>query len=183
MRYSTVAIALHWLIAALVAFELGTGISFGRFDPGDSFFFPSAYAMHMSVGIALLVCSVLRVAWRLMHRSPPLPQGMGLASRALAHASHTLLYVYILAVPFTGWVVLSARRKPVLLFDGVHWPTLPWISNLAHPNRTLIHEAALPTHIWLSYAGIGLIVLHVVAALYHHFYKRDDVLRRMLPGA
>jgi cytochrome b561 len=182
MRYDFVAMTLHWVIALLILLDFAFAISFSRFNPGDALYLPSAYALHMSTGLCVLAVSVARVLWRLMHTRPPLPE-MGVALRLLARTSHLLLYVFMLAAPLSGWFVLSLRRQLTSVF-GVFswaWPTLPAIATMTYADRQLYHDSLLPLHVWLSYLGMSLVVVHVVAALYHHLYRRDDVLRRMLP--
>lgn len=180
-RYSTVAMTLHWLIALLILLDFALALSFARFDPGDALYFSFAYAQHMSVGMLVLVLSLLRLLWRLMHRFPPLPADMGGAARGLAKGAHVLLYVFMLAAPLSGWAVLSARLKPPLFLGDIHWPGVPFVMGMSHDQRTVIHNLMLPGHIWMSYIGMSLVGLHLLAGLYHHYYRRDDVLRRMLP--
>lgn len=180
-RYDAVAMTLHWLIAALIVLDFLLAISFSHFDPGDTLYFSFAYDQHMSIGMFVLVFSVLRLIWRLAHRFPPLPAEMGSGMRVLARTSHALLYVFMLAAPISGWVVLSVRKKPPPFFSELHWPAIGPLVDMAHPQRTVIHDAFLPGHIWLSYIGMTLVGVHVLAALYHHYFKHDDVMRRMLP--
>jgi cytochrome b561 len=184
MRYDCVAMTLHWVIAALILLDFAFAISFSQFNPGDTLYLPSAYALHMSTGLCVLALSVARLMWRLMHTHPPLPD-MGVALRWLARTSHFLLYVFMLAAPLTGWFVLSLRRQLTSVFGlfSWAWPTLPAIAAMTRADRQVYHDYLLPLHIWLSYLGMSLVVVHVVAALYHHLYRRDDVLRRMLPWA
>lgn len=182
LRYSSVAMALHWLIAALILLDFALAISFSHFDPGDALYFGFAYAEHMSVGMLVLVLSLLRLIWRLLYRVPPLPADMGMAARFLARGAHALLYVFMLAAPLSGWAVLSLRNKPPVLLGSVHWPNIQFLTDMDHARRSAIHDAVLPGHIWLSYIGITLVGAHLLAALYHHYFRHDDVLRRMLPG-
>src|SRR5579864_5292139 len=107
-RYTSVAITLHWLIALLILGDFALSQSFSRFSPGDALYFTSAYALHMAVGLCILLLTVVRIAWRVTHRLPPLPD-MGLLLRLLARASHLLLYVFMLVAPLRGWLVLSLR--------------------------------------------------------------------------
>lgn len=182
LRYDRVAMTLHWVIAVLILLDFAFAISFSRFNPGDALYLPSAYALHMSSGLCVLALSVARLVWRLMHTHPPLPD-MGVALRWLARTSHFLLYVFMLAAPLTGWFVLSLRRQLTSVFGlfSWAWPTLPAIAAMTRADRVRYHDLVLPLHVWLSYLGMSLVVVHVVAALYHHLYRRDDVLRRMLP--
>jgi cytochrome b561 len=182
MRYSPVAIALHWIVAVLILVDFALAESFSRFNPSDSLYFTWAYPAHMSVGMCVLVLGAGRLLWRGSHAYPSVPQDMNLASRILASATHAMLYVFMVAAPVTGWVVLSVRKKPPVLFGSQHWPNIGYLADLAHAQRAAIHDLLLPGHIILSYVGMGLVALHVIAGLYHHFWRRDDVLRRMLPG-
>jgi len=182
-RYDSVAMTLHWTIALLILIDFALALSFGRFNPGDKLYLPSAYDLHMSTGACILALSIARVAWRLTHKRPPLPD-MGTALRWLARTSHFLLYVFMLAAPLTGWFVLSLRRQATSVFGLFRWkwPTLPSVATLSQQDFEYWQDHLLPTHIWLSYLGMCLVGVHVVAALYHHYYRRDDVLRGMLPA-
>jgi cytochrome b561 len=181
-RYDSVAMTLHWVIAVLIVLDFAFAISFSRFNPGDVLYLPSAYALHMSTGLCVLALSVVRLVWRLKHTRPPLPD-MDVALRWLARTSHFLLYVFMLAAPLSGWFVLSLRRQLTSVFGlfSWAWPTLPAIAAMTRADRVRYHDLVLPLHVWLSYLGMSLVVVHVVAALYHHLYRRDDVLTRMLP--
>jgi len=181
-RYDAVAMSLHWVIALLIVLDFALAISFGRFNPGDKLYLRSAYDLHMAVGLCILALSVARIVWRLTHRHPPLPN-MGLPLRSLARASHFLLYVFMVAAPMSGWLVLSLRHQATSVFGLFRWawPSLPAIAHMARPDRVFWHDHLLPLHIDMSYVGMSLVVLHVSAALYHHFGRHDDVLARMLP--
>jgi cytochrome b561 len=183
LRYGRVAMTLHWLIAALILLDFLLALSFSKFDPGSPFYLSFAYDQHMSVGMMALVLSVFRLGWRLLHRAPPLPAEMGAPLRLLARLSHAALYVFMLGAPLSGWVILSVRKRPPPFAGNLSWPNLQFLTDLDHPHRTVIHQAFLPGHIWFSYAGMTLVALHVLAALYHHYLKHDDVMRRMLPWA
>jgi cytochrome b561 len=173
---------LHWVIALLIMLDFAFALSFSRFDPGDALYLTSAYDLHMATGLCILLLSLVRVAWRLMHRPPPLP-AMGNALRRMAHTSHVLLYLFMIGAPLTGWLVLSLRHQATSVFGLFRWawPSVPAIAHMSHAERQLWHDQFLPLHIRLSYAGMSLVGLHIAAALYHHFVRRDDVLTRMLP--
>jgi cytochrome b561 len=181
-RYDAVAMTLHWVIAALILFDFVCALSFSQFNPGDALFVPSAYALHMSTGLAVLVLSIVRALWRLTHRAPRHPE-MGVALRTLARSSHLLLYVFMVAAPATGWLVLSLRHQATSVFGlfSWGWPTVPAVATMAHAERELYQGQLLALHSRLSYLGMSLVVLHFAAAFYHHLYRRDDILRRMLP--
>lgn len=181
-RYDAVAISLHWVIALLILLDFALAMSFSQFNSGDVLYLPSAYDLHMAVGMCVLMLSVARVIWRLTHRRPPLPE-MAPPLRWLARASHFLLYLFMVVAPVSGWLVLSLRHKAtsVLGLFRWAWPSLPAIAHMARPERVFWHDHLLPLHIRLSYVGMCLVALHVTAALYHHFSRRDEVLVRMLP--
>jgi cytochrome b561/polyisoprenoid-binding protein YceI len=182
-RYDSVAMTLHWAIALLLGLDFAFALSFSHFDPGDVLYLPSAYDLHMSTGACVLALSLARVLWRLTHRHPPLPE-MAAALRVLARISHFLLYVFMVLAPLSGWLVMSLRHQTTSVFGQFSWawPSLPAIATMARADRARYHDALLPLHVWLSYLGMSLVALHVAAALYHQLWRRDAVLRRMLPG-
>src|ERR1700757_3537701 len=181
-RYDSVAMTLHWVIALLLLLDFALAMVFSRFNPGDALYFRSAYDLHMSVGLCVLILTVARVGWRLTHPHPP-PPDMALSLRVLARASHLLLYVFMVVAPASGWLVLSLRHQATSVFGLFRWawPTLPAIATLARPERRSWHDELLSLHTRLSYVGICLVAVHVAAALYHHFGRGDDVLLRVLP--
>jgi cytochrome b561 len=137
--------------------------------------------MHMSVGMAVLALSMSCVAWRLLHEYPVLPRNMQAAARALAKIVHALLYAFIVAVPVTGWAILSVRRAHAAMFGGFKWPVIPYLADMTYDQRVRIGDLLTPIHAKLSYIGMSLVLLHVLAAVFHHFWQRDEVLMRMLP--
>src|SRR5579872_928495 len=180
-RYDTAALSFHWAIAALILADFAFGISFARFDPGDALYFPFAYDMHMRFGMWILVVAVLCVARRVSRPYPgPIPD-MSETMRRLARLAHLSLYGFMVIVPLTGWIVLALRGKPPVLIGNTHWPQIPYLLHLPRPQRVALHDFLLPVHIWLAYFGMGIVAVHALAALYHHFFLRDEVLRRMLP--
>ena len=168
-RYSTVAIVLHWLIALALGFQLALGFSMPKDESGFAL-----YQLHKSVGITILLLSLARLAWRLTHRPPPAVEG-GFQG-FLAKAVHTLLYMFMIGAPLTGWAVVSTSRiqVPTMLWGVIPWPHLP-ISRA-------LHEIAEEGHELLAWAGLALVVLHVAGALRHQLLLKDGLLRRMAPG-
>jgi cytochrome b561 len=181
-RYSNVAITLHWLIALGIIVNIALGLYFAdlpRSDP-DKFFLTQT---HKSIGLTILVLSLIRVAWRLMNPVPPLPASMSPVTRFAAHATHFLLYVLIIAIPLSGWLLVSSSPLglPTMYFGWFAWPQLPYFSDLPRAAKKMwVHEFST-VHVYLAWSAIVLVTLHVVAALYHQFIRRDIVLGRMLP--
>lgn len=169
LRYSAGAIALHWILALALAFQLALGFVI-RPDPAGF----ALYQLHKSVGIAILLLTVVRIIWRLMHK-PPQPVEGGW-QHSLAHAVHIGFYLFLIFTPLSGWAVVSSAsvKVPTLLFGTVPWPHLP-LSGAWESISEDVHE-------WLSWFGIALFVAHVAGALRHHFQLRDGLLSRMAPG-
>ena len=169
-RYTGVAIALHWAIAALIVFNLSLGLAHDSL-PKDWQVMP----VHKSVGLSVLMLTLGRIAWRLAHPAPPLPADLKPLERVAAKASHFLLYAFMLVMPLTGWMMVSGvKRRPLEWFFQFDVPYLPISPQMADFG----HEA----HELLGWAMIALLVVHVGAALRHHMVLRDNVLARMTPG-
>jgi cytochrome b561 len=182
-RYGRVAISLHWLIAAFVVVNIGFGLYMSDLPRSDPNKF-TLIQLHKSIGLTVLVLSVVVVLWRLMNPSPRWPSGMSPAMRMAARASHILLYVLIVAIPFSGWLMVSAsplgNSTPYFFLFG--WPNLPFFAGMTreavHPYREFYETI----HVWLAWSAIVLVPIHVLAALYHQFVLRDHLLARIVPG-
>jgi cytochrome b561 len=179
-RYNLVAMLLHWLMALaiiglIVAGKVMTDLSFA--DPMKF----QLYQLHKSAGITILALAIARIGWRLLHAPPPLPATMQPWERVAAGFTHAAFYVLMIAIPLSGWVMASASPTgiPTLWFDLFEVPALPGLSG--GKDTSDIHDAAQETHELLANLTILLLLLHIGAALKHHFWNRDDVLRRMLP--
>ncbi|MBA4353078.1 MAG: cytochrome b [Novosphingobium sp.] len=174
-RYSRVAIALHWAIAALLAFQLGLG--WRMVDLGSAGAMYAPFQLHKSIGILVLLLSLARIAVRFV-RPRPAAVASGLTGM-LAAAVHAGLYVFMIGGPLTGWVLVSTARLslPTRLFGTVPWPHLPLGNGW--------HEPAEGLHGLLGWVGAALIVLHVAGALRHHLgaQAQPNVLGRMIPAA
>ena len=171
-RYSAPAMLLHWMIAALIfgLFPVGLYMSDLALSPRKI----ELYAWHKWFGITVLLLAVLRLLWRIGHRPPELPASVPRWQAAIADALHRLLYLFILAIPLSGWALSSAAGVQV-----VWWGVLPLPSLLA-PDHALARQLA-EVHEWLNFTMAALVVAHVGAALKHQFVDRDGVLLRMLP--
>ena len=170
-RYSTGAIWFHWIIAALVVFNLVVGL----FHEGV----PALRALmgaHKAVGITVLVLTLGRIGWRLGHVPPPLPTALPGWDRALARAARWGFYALMLAMPLTGWAMVSHGNPPHPLswFGLFDVPLLP----VGEATHSVAHEA----HELLGWLFVGLVLLHIAGALRHHFVLRNSVLGRMIPG-
>ena len=179
-RYGTIAVTLHWLIALAVIGMLIMGkymADLARDDPSRF----DLIQLHKSIGITILVFSVLRLVWRLMNKVPPLPAHMPAWERFAAHASHVLLYVLIIAIPLSGWALASSSPLgiPTIWFGTFEVPYLPGLQGFADQHAA--EGAFRGAHELLGDLMIALLIIHTGAALKHHFWDRDSVLIRMLP--
>jgi cytochrome b561 len=172
LRWGSVAQFLHWVVVVLVITQFVLALIAADLPLGMRKL--AVLARHKSVGITIFMLVVLRLLWRWMNATPPLPSGLKPYERVLAMITHAGLYVLLLAMPLTGWVMSSARNFPVSWFSVLQLP------DLVAPNQTL-YRAMVQTHIALAWTLVAVVGLHVLAALKHHFVLRDDVLRRMLP--
>jgi cytochrome b561 len=172
-RYSTVAIAMHWLIAGLIIANFviaNIAEDMPRAEAG-------AYmASHKALGISILLFSLFRLFWRLGHKPPPLPDSIAGWQAAAGKAVHWLFYFLMIAVPLSGWIMSSAHPKaPPVAFFGLFDATLPTGKN--EQLAGLGHDA----HEVLTKPLFLLIVLHIIAALKHQFVDRLPFIRRMWP--
>ncbi len=183
LRYGTVAMTFHWVIALLVIANICLGLYMGdlpRSDPNKFMIFQT----HKSIGLTVLVLSLLRLGWRLVNPIPPLPAGMPPALRFGARVSHFVLYFLIVFIPLTGWIMVSASAlgNPTLFFGLFDWPNLPLFAGMTREQLHPVHETWETAHVILAWSAIVLLPLHVLAALYHYFIRRDGVLQRMWFG-
>jgi cytochrome b561 len=172
-RYTRVAILLHWLIAALML----TTIPLGLYSADNKGTLADQLTnVHKLIGITILALTLARIGWRLTHRPPPLPEAMAPTLKLVARATHVAFYGILLAMPLSGWWMTSAfpKRHPFGIPGVFDVPFLPVEMGMASAG------AAHEIHEILGWMTIALIVLHVVAALKHHFIDRDDILVRML---
>jgi len=170
--YTRTAVLLHWLTALAIfcAFPLGLYMHELPLSPRKL----QLYAYHKWIGIAVLLLFAIRLLWRLRHRAPPLLPGMPRWQEIAAHAMHHLLYLLMLAVPLTGWLMSSAMGFTVVWLGVIPLPDLVGKDKLLGDALKEIHET-------LNLALLALVMIHIAAALKHHLFECDDTLRRMLP--
>lgn len=181
-RYSTVSIALHWTIAALIVLQVALA---GRMEART----PEAFAvfqLHKSIGITVLLLSLARLAWRLIHPPPPEPETLARWERALSRVVHWAFYAVMIGMPLTGWIMVSTSRivLPTLLYGAIPWPHIPGLADLAPAAKAAWNGAGKDAHHLIIKGFYGLIALHVAGALKHQVLGRDEpILSRMAPGA
>lgn len=173
-RYSLGAIAFHWVIALLIALNFAAA-----WVAEDA---PRAEARqimgnHKAIGITILVLSVLRLLWRLMHKAPPLLESLKPWEAAMAKVVHWLFYVLMIALPLVGWAMhlTETGGLPIRWFGLFDIPSLP-VAKDEH-----LGDVFSDMHQFLATLMLGLAALHVAASLKHIFVDRDGTMRRMLP--
>lgn len=169
VRYSLVARTLHWVMAILILFNLWLGL-FHESLPGAWKVMP----VHKSVGLTVLALTIARLLWRVAHRPPPMPAAMPGWEKAAANVTHGLFYAFMLLVPLSGWIMSSPGDRPL------NWFFLFDVPKFAVAKGDAIVGIAHEGHEIMGYAWAALIVLHIAAALRHHFVLKDGVMRRML---
>ena len=183
-QYSAVAIVLHWAIALAIVALLVAGLwmTDAIKQPESRNFAFKVYQWHKALGLTVLVLTVVRIGWRLINPPPPLPVSMTRFERVASGVAHAGLYTLMLALPLAGWAMVSSSSLgfPTMIFGLFEWPHIPMLAGLEDkkPAEALFKA----THKYLAFGAIGLIGLHVGAALKHQFVNRDGVLARMVPG-
>lgn len=171
-RYGAVAMTLHWVVAALIVTQFT--LAWMADDLPLGMHKLALLARHKSFGMTILMLAALRLLWRMFNPPPQLPVGMTVVERLAARTAHIIFYVLLFAMPITGWLMSSAKNYSVSWFSLFVWP------NLIGPNEEAF-AALKATHEILAWLLFATAILHVLAALKHHIWDKDDVLVRMLP--
>lgn len=171
MRWGRVMRWLHWATAALVFALAAIGLLMT--EMANSLYKVKVYALHKSLGVTVLALTLLRLLWRSFDRCRPQASATLGAQRA-ARIVHVGLYALLIAVPLSGWAFNSAANFALRWFGLINLPRLVPPSQAWKLWLRILHES-------LFWALAVLVLVHVVAALWHHFVLRDAVLARMLP--
>lgn len=173
LRYNNGAVTLHWLTIALVLVQLYLGFTFADMVRGPAR--TELFTWHKTIGATILVVSLIRLAWRLMHRPPPFPESLPRWERIAAVWNHRAFYVLLIALPLTGLATVSAGHSGVTrLAGGIPLPLIPGLSESAGDAFGGAHEL-------LVIVTLALLALHVAAALKHQFVDHARASGRMPP--
>ncbi len=172
-KYSKVAIALHWILAALII----SNFVLAQLAEGVPRELRGAYMdPHKAIGITVLLLSLFRLYWRMGHKPPPLPDAIGGWQARLGRLVHGLFYFLIIAVPLSGWIMSSMHpQAPPVSYFGLFEASLPF--GKSESVAGIGHDA----HEILTKPLFILILLHILAALKHQFADRLPFIQRMLP--
>ncbi len=172
-RWGHLSQALHWIMVVLIAWLAWLGLTMTDLPLGPQKI--HTYALHKSLGLTVLALATLRLVWRLFAGRPAHVAGVPDWQHRIASLTHAALYVLLFAIPLSGWLFNSASGFPLQWFGLFNLPAL------ADRDKALA-AIAKDTHETLFWALAVLVAMHAAAALHHHFVKKNDTLRRMLPG-
>lgn len=171
-RYSNVSLAFHWGIALLVVSQI---VLIMLHDATEGPMSREYVQIHKSVGLSILVLTLARIGWRFANPAIPLPAGTPGWQKVAARTTHVLFYVLLIGLPLGGWAASSAGGRDIEWFGLFTWPALPLPLDRDLAGSFMeAHEAGVK----VLYV---LMILHIGAALKHHFIDRDNVLHRMIP--
>ena len=171
-HFNLTARILHWSMAVLILTMLFVGIGM----VASLSLRPSLISLHRPIGIAILLLVIVRLINRLRHHPPPLPSDLSALQALGAKASHWLLYSLMFAMPLVGWAMLSAGGYPVTMFGGL---VLPPIAS----HNASVYSVLRSAHTWLALLLFATVLLHLAAALFHAWVRRDGVFSSMARGA
>lgn len=175
-RWGAVAQTAHWLVALLILVQGVLGLVMVELPKRPNVF--AIYNLHKSLGLSILALALLRLLWRVFDRRPLEPPQMPRWQRTVSRATHHMLYLLLFAVPLSGWLFDSATAlRPLFWWGAVRMPSLT-----GGPVPAL-RRIGGDLHATLFWILVAVTAIHVAAALKHHVFDRDNVLRRMLPFA
>lgn len=170
-HFNLTARVLHWSMAVLILTMLFVGIGM----VASMSLRPALVSMHRPIGIAILLLVTVRLINRLFH-PPPLPPDLPAIQALAAKASHWLLYALMFAMPLVGWAMLSAGGYPVTMFEGFSLPPIA-------PHNATVYAGLRGAHTWLAMLLFATILVHLAAALFHAWVRRDGVFSSMARGS
>lgn len=170
-RYGGVAQALHWLVAIMVFCVFALALTLDNAPRATKAWWVN---LHVVVGLLMFATVILRLFWRMGHKPPPPPEGTSDLLRIAGAAAHHLMYLLLVVGPVIGLVAYIWHAR---VFDFGLFTVNPGV-----PNTKSVYEPAEEIHKFMMFSLMGLVALHFLASLWHHFVKRDGLLWRMLPG-
>lgn len=175
-RYTKVAVILHWIMALAFFGMLASGLAMAQEDLLERSLKFQMYQWHKSLGVLLLLAFFVRIGWRVFHKAPSLPDTINKLEQLAAKAGHYALYVWMIAVPLSGWMMVSSSNYglPTVVFGWFTWPHIPGIAG-----DEAINGAARTAHEYLAYLFIALIAGHIAAVIKHAVIDKHNLLPRM----
>ena len=178
--YTKVAVILHWLIGLIIIGLLALGLVMGEEDLWSKEVQGQLYGLHKAFGMTVIALTVVRILWRLMNPPPALPATMKPIELTISKLTHFAFYALMLGIPMTGWALTTAAGyAPINIFGIFSWPAMPILAD--HGTQKELAEQIGEIHELLAYGMMGLLALHIGAALKHQFIDKDGLLWRMIP--
>lgn len=179
-RYSPVGQVFHWVMAALISFQLYWGWHMSRLPVGGEKL--AGYMVHAELGLLMLVLAAFRAIWRMIVPGPVNDADRLGWQTVAAHITHILFYICFFGLPLSGWAMWSALgpQLPLSIAGVIPWPQMPF-DTLPAWIQWWVLDWAEGIHAFLILLLVAMIPMHVGAALKHHFWDKHDVLRGMLP--
>lgn len=171
--YGVVAKTFHWLIALAIVGMLTVGLIMVDMEPSPTKM--TLYGLHKATGALILILVILRLSWRLLNPVPQLPKTLTPWHHRLAKLSPLALYTLLFLLPLSGYTLSVSAGYPINVYGLFTLPSL-------FPKNLEVSKIAVEIHKYGAFAFIGILVLHISAAFYHHFILKTNVLRRMLPS-
>jgi cytochrome b561 len=176
LRYGVLAMALHWFMAILLTVLIVLGLYMaGLPDVGFDTRKIMLILYHKELGILALILAAPRLLWRVSNALPRLVETLPDWQKVVARFVHLCFYALMFALPATGWLMSSAAGMPVSFFGLFTLPDF-----VAHDDQ--LFRTFIQIHKWLGYVLIVFMMIHISAALRHHFLFKDATLKKMLPG-
>ena len=170
-RFTPLQRALHWLMAVCILAMFFIGV--GMVSTIAEKYLP-LIAIHKSLGSVILILALIRLAVRWRYGAPPLPADLPAPMKLAAVLSHYVLYTLMILMPLLGWAMLSAANYPVVLYGGVRLPMLL-------PQSDSLHTVLWNAHFYLAFVFFAIVLMHLAAALFHAWVRRDGVFEAMAP--
>lgn len=170
--YGLVAIFLHWLMALMVLGLFGLGLYMVELTYYDSWY-KGSMDLHKSVGITLASLLIFRFAWRALGTQPAPVKGSSRLVNKIAHSAHLVIYVLLIGIVISGYLISTADGRSIDVFTLFSIPAIQFsVDNQA--------DIAGKIHYWAAFSLIGLVILHALGALKHHYIDKDKTLIRMI---
>ena len=174
-QYGAIARALHWWSALFFFVMFFVGLYMTDLEKTDPLR-GSLFQFHISLGILIFGLTVIRILWKLKEVQPDFPATMSETQIKIAKATYGLLYLLLLLIPLSGYVIVTTAGKNPGFFGLFELP------NLIGKDEAL-HEQAEEVHEFLAWTAILLVAGHILMALKHHFIDKDNLLLKMLGKA
>ena len=169
--YGSIAKILHWVIGLFIIGLIAVGFTMSSMDPSPEKF--ELYGMHKAFGVIVLCLIAIRILWRITNATVQATEGVPPILQLAAKAGHLLLYIFMLVMPISGVLMSRFSGYPISIFEIF---TIPAASEKSPELAKLFHT----THGYAAWGFVILITVHILAALYHHFIRKDDTLVRMI---